>query len=273
MPHLRSSLASACHLRIQSVLTVLLLAPFQASLAILRQSAWCPCPSRSRRCSQSRRGRTHQHQVGVIACGFFPDARNLAAFRTIASCTCHLYVPSSPATSVLRATQGKWCETRTRQAVTSRACASRSMVSTCCRAAKVRTEQHVQKRQLGCCDGAGVVRWAVPFSSYMLCGRLSVQELWRCAASAAADGSLKLWDLRKFKAPLCTADGLPCNYSMTQVGRQHIACDSSLRRARTTAFKQPYFSSFLHASTFHLLLSCASCPYCRPATALTRSLC
>lgn len=32
-----------------------------------------------------------------------------------------------------------------------------------------------------------------------------------------ADGTLKLWDLRKLKGgPLATADGLPCSYSMTQ---------------------------------------------------------
>lgn len=33
----------------------------------------------------------------------------------------------------------------------------------------------------------------------------------------SADGTLKLWDLRKFKAPVAEADGLSSNYSMTQV--------------------------------------------------------
>ena len=37
-------------------------------------------------------------------------------------------------------------------------------------------------------------------------------------AISTADGSLKLWDLRKLKAPLAVADGLSSNYSMTQVG-------------------------------------------------------
>lgn len=34
-----------------------------------------------------------------------------------------------------------------------------------------------------------------------------------------ADGTLKLWDLRKLKTPVAQADDLYCNYSMTQVGK------------------------------------------------------
>ncbi|KAL4433682.1 hypothetical protein ABPG75_000123 [Micractinium tetrahymenae] len=41
---------------------------------------------------------------------------------------------------------------------------------------------------------------------------LSVQNL----LSRGEDGSIKLWDLRKFKQPLRTADGLTCNYHNTQ---------------------------------------------------------
>jgi hypothetical protein len=37
-------------------------------------------------------------------------------------------------------------------------------------------------------------------------------------ACLPADGTLKLWDLRKFKTPVQQADDLPCNYATTQVG-------------------------------------------------------
>ena len=38
-----------------------------------------------------------------------------------------------------------------------------------------------------------------------------------CLPACPADGTLKLWDLRKFKTPVQQADNLPCNYATTQV--------------------------------------------------------
>ncbi|PRW20712.1 WD repeat-containing 70 [Chlorella sorokiniana] len=59
-----------------------------------------------------------------------------------------------------------------------------------------------------------VVRNAHSAGSDITCVRFSLNG--QHLLSRSEDGSLKLWDLRKFKTPLCTADDLPCNYSMTQ---------------------------------------------------------
>lgn len=106
---------------------------------------------------------------------------------------------------VLAALQGKWCGTRMRQAATSPVCASPSMARTCCPAAKVSSHPALGVLLSGICFP--------PLCPHPPCHTLLL----------GADGSLKLWDLRKFKAPLATADNLPCNYRMTQVRRQRAA--------------------------------------------------
>lgn len=92
------------------------------------------------------------------------------------------------------------------------------------------------------------------------------QELWRGRwlngklSSSAADGSLKLWDLRKFKTPLCTADDLPCNYSMTQVrvqGRAH-PCSGNKRPRHLNYSRFSMLRAVLSLDPSHFLQACYS---------------
>ena len=88
-------------------------------------------------------------------------------------------------------------EAPTWQALTSPVCGSRSARKTCCLAGQVRRRPPL--------------RACLPAAAFN-----GVQS--RAVHLPAADGTLKLWDLRKFKVPLRQADDLPCNYVSTQAG-------------------------------------------------------
>ncbi|KAL4854123.1 WD repeat-containing protein 70 [Chlorella vulgaris] len=59
-----------------------------------------------------------------------------------------------------------------------------------------------------------IVRAAHQPSSDITCVRFSLNS--QNMVSRGGDGTLKLWDLRSFKAPVRSADGLPCNHGTTQ---------------------------------------------------------